>query len=224
MALLSEKATSLTKNVVTYRKKTKNCYSKKMPTPFEFWDSELKSAFHAMDETAMSSMALTKQINDFIDQCFSKFGEELAQGTIPDKVASGIEFYINYVLRIIQMQASDEEINKAVNTHSNTLDALTDYSIGNMISTMKLLFHALYNPLSGALLADREHFHTYIQADIQSFTTILITRLVHHFPRLADPVFAQLLQSTVADAVFIQASPIFQDVILSEYCGGWRDA
>ena len=145
MALLSEKATTLTKNVVTYRKKTKNCYSKKMPTPFEFWDSEFKSAFHAMDETAMSSMALTKQINDFIDQCFGKFGEELAQGTIPDKVASGIEFYINYVLRIIQMQVSDEEINKAVNTHSNTLDALTDYSIGNMISTMKLLFHALYN-------------------------------------------------------------------------------
>lgn len=188
-----------------------------MPTPFEFWDAEFKTAYHAKEEMAMSSMALTEQVSGFIDQCFSKFGEDLAKGMLPDKVASGIEFYINYILRIIHIQVPDEEIAKAINAHSNTVDALTEYSLGNMISTMKLVLHNLYNPATGVLLEDKEHFSQYIQADLQSFSSILFTRFVEHFPRLGDPVFAQLLQSTITDAVFVQASPLFQDVIAQQF-------
>ena len=176
-----------------------------MPTPFEFWDAEFKTAYHAKEEMAMSSMALTEQVSGFIDQCFSKFGEDLAKGMLPDKVASGIEFYINYILRIIHIQVPDE------------VDALTEYSLGNMISTMKLVLHNLYNPATGVLLEDKEHFSQYIQADLQSFSSILFTRFVEHFPRLGDPVFAQLLQSTITDAVFVQASPLFQDVIAQQF-------
>ena len=97
------------------------------------------------------------------------------------------------------------------------MDALTEYSLGNMISTMKLVLHNLYNPATGVLLEDKEHFSQYIQADLQSFSNILFTRFVEHFPRLGDPVFAQLLQSTVTDAVFVQASPLFQDVIAQQF-------
>ena len=188
-----------------------------MPTPFEFWDGEFKTAFHAKEETSMSSMALTEQVRGFLDQCFSKFGEDIANGKLPEKVASGVEFYINYILRIIHIQVADEEIAKAVNTHSNTVDALTEYSLGNMISTMKLVLYNLYNPMSGVLLEDKAHFNYYIKADLQSFSNVLITRFVEHFPRLGNPVFVPILQSTITDAVFIQASPIFQDVLLQQF-------
>ena len=36
-------------------------------------------------------------------------------------------------------------------------DALSEYSIGNIMSVMKLVFFMLYNPTTGVMIEDKEH-------------------------------------------------------------------
>lgn len=142
---------------MTFRKKTKDCYSKKQPTPLTFWEPTFKTAFPMMNETGSSSIMLHEQIAGFIDQGIKKFDADLLKGIIPEKFYDGIQFYINYILRVIHIQIPDEDIVKATRNQANQIDALSEYTIGNIISVMKLVFFMLYNPVNGVMVDDKEH-------------------------------------------------------------------
>ena len=100
---------------------------------------------------------LHEQIAGFIDQGIKKFDADLLKGIIPEKFYDGIQFYINYILRVIHIQIPDEDIVKATRNQANQIDALSEYTIGNIISVMKLVFFMLYNPVNGVMVDDKEH-------------------------------------------------------------------
>lgn len=50
-------------------------------------------------------------------------------------------------------------------------------------------------------------------SDIRSFTNILYGRICGQFAPLQDPVFVQLLQATITNALFVHTSPLIQDVV-----------
>ena len=153
----TEKATAIVKEVLAFRKKTKDCYAKKQPTPLSFWDSTFKTVFPVMNETGPSSIMLHEQISGFIDQGIQKFDAELLKGIVPEKFYDGIQFYLNYILRVIHIQIPDEDIMKGTRCQANQIDALSEYSIGNIMSVMKLVFFMLYNPTTGVMIEDKEH-------------------------------------------------------------------
>ena len=120
-----EKAREMVKNMLGYRKKNKACYQKKNPTPSDFWEFEIRNQFRLTDESGSPSEILQKQISSYIDQGCAKYAGELSIGQIPETFASGIEFYLNYIFRMIQVQIPDSDITKAMNTHASLLAALT---------------------------------------------------------------------------------------------------
>lgn len=207
----SDKAKEIIKNMLTYRKKNKACYQKKSPTPFDFWDQEIKSQFRYIEENSVSSMALQKHIADYIAQSCANYAGELATGQIPDTFAAGIEFYINYILRIIQLQVPDNDIANAMNTRSNMLDALTEYTLGQLVSVLKLVFYSMYNPESGSLIENREQLLDYMVSDLKSWGTIVVNRIKVQFAQLNDPLFSVLVNSVVMNAMFVIATPLLQN-------------
>lgn len=209
-----EKAREMVKNMLGYRKKNKACYQKKNPTPSDFWEFEIRNQFRLTDESGSPSEILQKQISSYIDQGCAKYAGELSIGQIPETFASGIEFYLNYIFRMIQVQIPDSDITKAMNTHASLLDALTEYSLGNLMCTLKLVFFILYNPETGILLPNNDRVLEYMLADLKSWASILILRVKGQYPKLGDPVFAVLLNEVIMNAMFIIGTPFIQNQVI----------
>ena len=151
-----EKANTILKEVMTYRKKTKECYAKHQPTPSQFWESTFQKAYPLTNETSPSCMMLQEQIRSYITQGCEKFSNELLSGTIPEVLYNGIQFYLNYILHVIHVPIPDEDIRQAALSHANQIDALNEYSIGALLGVMKFVFYGLYNPQTGELVAEKE--------------------------------------------------------------------
>lgn len=152
-----EKANTILREVMTYRKKTKDCYARHQPTPSPFWDSLFQKTYPLTNETSPSCVMLQEQIRSYIAQGCEKFSNELLSGTIPETLYNGIQFYLNYILHVIHVQIPDEDIKQAALSHANQIDALNEYSIGALLGVMKFVFYGLYNPLSGELVAEKDH-------------------------------------------------------------------
>lgn len=218
-----EKANTILREVMTYRKKTKDCYARHQPTPSPFWDSLFQKTYPLTNETSPSCVMLQEQIRSYIAQGCEKFSNELLSGTIPETLYNGIQFYLNYILHVIHVQIPDEDIKQAALSHANQIDALNEYSIGALLGVMKFVFYGLYNPLSGELVAEKDHrplfppfFHlveTYMKSDLWNFTRILYQRVCAEFPALQNPVFTQLMQATLTNAVFVHTAPMLQSVV-----------
>ena len=58
---------------------------------------------------------------------------------------------------MIHVPIPDEDIKQAALSHANQIDALNEYSVGALLGVMKLVFYGLYNPLSGELVAEKDH-------------------------------------------------------------------
>ena len=205
-----DKAREIVRNVLNYRKKNKACYQKKNPTPYEFWESETRSQLRLTDESGSSSEILQKQISSYIDQGCTTYAGELSIGQIPETFALGIEFYLNYIFRLIQVQIPDSDITSAMNTHGSFLDGLTEYSLGNMMCTFKLIFFILYNPETGILYANNDRIMEYMLSDLKSWASIMLLRIKGQYPKLGDPVFSILLNDAIMNAMFVIGTPFIQ--------------
>ena len=115
---------------------------------------------------------------------------------------------------MIQVQIPDSDITKAMNTHASLLDALTEYSLGNLMCTLKLVFYILYNPEMGILLPNNDRVLEYMLADLKSWASILILRVKGQYPKLGDPVFAVLLNEVIMNAMFIIGTPFIQNQVI----------
>ena len=151
-----QKANTILREVMTYRKKTKDCYAKHQPTPSSCWENAFQKAYPLANETSPSCMMLQEQIRSYIAQGCEKFSNELLSGTIPETLYNGIQFYLNYILHVVHVQVPDEDIRQAALGHANQIDALNEYSIGAILGVMKFVFYGLFNPLSGELAAEKE--------------------------------------------------------------------
>lgn len=218
-----DKARDIVKNMLGYRKKSKACYQKKSPTPSDFWDFEIRSQFHITDESGSLSEILQKQVSSYIDQGCTTYAGELSIGQIPETFASGIEFYLNYIFRLIQVPIPDGDISKAMNAHASLLDALTEYSLGNLMCTLKLVFYILYNPETGVLLPNNDRILEYMLSDLKSWGSIMVLRVKGQFPKLGDPVFSVLLNEVVMNAMFIIGTPFIQMQLKSGNRTRWAE-
>lgn len=54
-----------------------------------------------------------------------------------------------------------------------------------------------------------------MKSDLWNFTRILYQRICAEFPALQNPVFTQLMQATLTNAVFIHTAPMLQTVVLT---------
>jgi len=58
---------------------------------------------------------------------------------------------------------------------------------------------------------------TYLINDIRCFVYILTERLLTQFPILGSPVFTQLINLSVTNAVICQLSPLLQEIVHTRY-------
>ncbi len=52
-----------------------------------------------------------------------------------------------------------------------------------------------------------------MKSDLWNFTRILYQRVCAEFPALQNPVFTQLMQATLTNAVFVHTAPMLQSVV-----------
>ena len=127
---------------------------KKQPTPLNTWKSAISSAFPITDETGQSAISLHTQISQYLSACCSKFAENLKQGTIPQTFNDGLQFYIDYIFRVIHVELTDKDVINSADQQFNMIDAISEYSLGNLITVLRTVSMYLYNPTSGVLRSD----------------------------------------------------------------------
>ena len=127
---------------------------KKQPTPLSTWKSAITSAFPITGETGQSAISLHTQISQYLSTGCSKFTDSLQQGTIPQTFSDGIQFYIDYIFRIIHVELTDKDVLSSADHQFNMIDALSEYSLGIMITVLRTVSMHLYNPTSGVLRSD----------------------------------------------------------------------
>lgn len=180
----TESADKIVKNILSFRKSNKECSHKNQPTPINAWRDAFTSEFPIINETGQSAIFLHSQILQYLNNGCVKFEEDLKRGTIPSTFSDGIQFYLDYLLRVIHIEISENDMMNAARVQSNMIDALSEYSLGTIISVMKMVFMQFYNPLSGLLRTNNNnnnackmidsHFHHFHQ----SLTIITVNMMI----------------------------------------------
>ena len=203
-------------NLIVFRKKNKTYYKEKSPTPLSFWEGEFKKHYSQVEEINEGSKAIHFRIDSYINNTFVLFESDYNKGVLPDQVINTLESYCNYLLRLSHLPLSNNEMEKAAKSKPNDIDGLRNYSLGIILSTMKILLYSLYNPLSGIMRKEEEEstkIFQYLVCDIQSLYSVLLQRLLLQFPKLNNPIFHSLINPVVMNAVFCAASPYLESII-----------